>query len=361
MSGPAGTAVELYRSMDSALSGVEEAVNSVCKVLAWPLIQLVDLVDGDPATLTARAADWDALAAEVRALANEHRAAREADQGNWNAESGRAYAQKMAETEQQLLEVADEFTGTADYLRGVAEALQTVHDVLVDLCVELINWLIVTFVTALLTMVITAGASWAVALTAGTVRTVATAGRFTMIIARLSTRMAKVAKVLQKVQQLLIKVADRLAKLARHLEKLKKMQTDKLLKGGKYAEKRVDAGKADKWFHTVTDPLRGSFKLGKSGTPFDMGTFDRIKALKSRGLLGGGTDILVNAIDHAPYNIPNSVLHGAAWGTTALVTGLSVPGADQVKDAVTDAADSGARWIDENVFGQEPVDQPAGR
>jgi uncharacterized protein YukE len=361
MSGPAGTAVELYRSMDSALSGVEEAVNSVCKVLAWPLIQLVDLVDGDPATLTARAADWDGLAADVRALATEHRAAREADQASWNAESGRAYAQKMAETEQQLLEVADQFAGTADYLRGVAEALQTVHDVLVEICVELVNWLIVTFVTALVTMVITAGASWAVAVTAGTVRTVATAGRFTRIIARLSTHMAKVARVLQRIQQLLIKVAARLEKLARHLEKLKKMQADKLLKGKKYADRRADAGKADRWFHPVTDPLQGTYKLGKSGTPFDMGAFDRISVLKNRGLLEGGTDILVNAIDHAPYNIPNSVLHGVAWGTTALVTGLSVPGSDQVKDAVTGAADSGARWIDENVFGQAPADQPAGR
>ncbi|WP_033340047.1 WXG100 family type VII secretion target [Catenuloplanes japonicus] len=361
MSGPAGTAVELYKSMDNALSGVEEAVNSVCKVLAWPLIQLVDLVDGDPATLTARAADWDALAAEVRALAEEHRAVRLAEQGSWAAESGRAYAAKMAETEQQLLEVADQFTGTAEYLRGVAEALQTVHDVLVEICVELVNWLIVTFVTALLMTVVTAGASWAVALTASTVRVLATSKKIISIIKPLVKHMEKVAKVLKKIQELLLKVAARLEKLARHLEKLKKMQTDKLLKGKKYADKRAEAGKADKWYHAVTDPLQGTYKLGKSGTPFDMGALDRIKTLKSRGLLEGGTDILVNMIDHAPYNIPNSVLHGAAWGTTALVTGLSVPGSDQMKDAVTGAVDDGARWIDENVFGQQPADQPAGR
>ncbi len=141
-------------------------------------------------------------------------------------------------------------------------------------------------------------------------------------------------------------------KLENHLSKLENKQLDDLIKGGKYADRRpegTEVGTATK----VWDSMRGTFKLGKSGSPFDMGLFDRITTIKNDGLVDGGWKIADNVYDNAKWNVPNTVIHGAAWGTTALVTGLSIPGADLVKDEVQAGLEAGSTWIDENVFGQE--------
>ncbi|TDC41304.1 hypothetical protein [Micromonospora sp. KC213] len=354
MSGPAGSAVELWNGIDNALSGVEAVVDSVCRTLAWPLIQLVDMVDGEPAALRARAAEWDVLAGQVRELAMGHRAVREAEQPGWRSDAGDAYGRRLAEVEQQLLDVAGQFTATAEYLRSVADGLQTVHDVLVDLCVEFVNWMLVTLVTALVMAPFTAGASWAAGLAV-------TVTRGMIVLARALKVIRPLAAHLQKVIRLLQRVMFQLRRLRNHLDKLVDKQRA-LRKGQKSIDKRRAAGKADKWYHKVTDPANGHFKLGKSGTPFDMSALDRAGALRTHGMADGGRMIARDWATNLPWNVPNSVVHGVAWGTTAVVTGLSVPGADLVSDQVGDAVRDGADWIDQNVFGQPPAAQePAGR
>ncbi|MER7420376.1 hypothetical protein ABT346_26940 [Micromonospora peucetia] len=353
MSGPAGTAVELWNGIDNALSSVDKVVDSVCRTLAWPLIQLVDLVDGEPAALRAKATEWDALAAQVRELAVNHRGVREAEQAGWRSPSGEAYGKRMAEVEQQLIGVAEQFAATAEYLRGVADALQTVHDVLVDICVEFVNFLLVTLVTALLMAPCTAGASWAAGVALGVTRGMIALARMLKIIRPLATHLQKVIRLLQR-------VLLHLRKLRNHLDKLVDKQKA-LRTGQKYADKRRDAGDADKWFHKFMDPAKGSWKLGKSGTPFDMSTFERLGALRAHGMADGARTIGRDWATNLPWNIPNSVVHGATWGTVALVSGLSVPGMEQVGDKVDAAVQDGADWVDQNVFGQPPAQQPAGR
>ncbi|WP_030490921.1 WXG100 family type VII secretion target [Micromonospora chokoriensis] len=353
MSGPAGSAVQLWNGLDSALSGVEDAVNSVCRTLAWPLIQLVDLVDGEPAVLRAKAAEWDALATQVRDLAQGHRGARESAQAGWRSPSGVAYGQRLAEVEQQLLGVAEQFAATAEYLRSVADGLQTVHDVLVDLCVEFVNFLLVTLVTALLMAPVTMGASWAVGVGVTVTRALVVVTRALKIIRPLAAHLQKVIRLLQRVMLYL-------RKLQAHLDKLVTLQ-NKLRTGKKYADKRHAAGKADKWFHKIFDPTKGTYKLGKSGSPFDMGNLDRAAALRAHGVTDGARVIARDWATNLPWNVPNSVVHGVTWGTVALTSGLSVPGSDQVGDQIDQAVQSGADWVDQNVFGQPPAGQPAGR
>ncbi|MEK8105142.1 WXG100 family type VII secretion target [Micromonospora sp. M12] len=278
MSGPAGSAVQLWNGLDSALSGVEDAVNSVCRTLAWPLIQLVDMVDGEPA-LRAKAAEWDALATQVRDLAQGHRGVRESAQAGWRSPSGVAYGQRLAEVEQQMLDVAEQFAATAEYLRGVADGLQTVHDVLVDICVEFVNFLLVTLVTALLMAPFTAGASWVAGMGVAVTRGLIVLTRMLKVIRPLATHLQKVIRLLQRVMLYL-------RKLRTHLDKLVEMQK-KLRTGQKYADKRRAAGKADKWHHKFLDPTKGTYKLGKSGSPFDMGALDRAGALRTHGVADG--------------------------------------------------------------------------
>ncbi|WP_330441140.1 WXG100 family type VII secretion target [Micromonospora sp. NBC_00821] len=353
MSGPAGSAVQLWNGLDSALSGVQDAVDSVCRTLAWPLIQLVDMVDGEPAVLRAKAAEWDALAAQVRDLAQGHRGARESAQAGWRSPSGVAYGQRLAEVEQQLLDVAEQFAATAEYLRGVADGLLTVHDVLVDLCVEFVNFLLVTLVTALLMAPVTMGASWAVGVGV-------TVARALVVVTRMLKVIRPLAAHLQKVIRLLQRVMLALRKLQAHLDKLVTLQ-DKLRTGKKYADKRHAAGKADKWFHKIFDPTKGTYKLGKSGAPFDMGALERAAALRAHGVADGARVIARDWATNLPWNVPNSVVHGVTWGTVALTSGLSVPGSEQVGDQIDQAVQGGADWIDQNVFGQPPAGQPAGR
>ncbi|MBG6065965.1 WXG100 family type VII secretion target [Micromonospora ureilytica] len=353
MSGPAGSAVQLWNGLDSALSGVEDAVNSVCRTLAWPLIQLVDMVDGEPAVLRAKAAEWDALAAQVRDLAQGHRGVRESAQVGWRSPSGVAYGQRLAEVEQQMLDVAEQFAATAEYLRSVADGLQTVHDVLVDLCVEFVNFLLVTLVTALLMAPFTAGASWVAGMGVAVARGLIVLTRMLKVIRPLATHLQKVIRLLQRVMLYL-------RKLRTHLDKLVDMQK-KLRTGQKYADKRHAAGKADKWFHKILDPTKGTYKLGKSGSPFDMGALDRAAALRAHGVADGARVIARDWATNLPWNVPNSVVHGVTWGTVALTSGLSVPGSEQIGDQVDQAVQGGADWIDQNVFGQPPAGQPAGR
>ncbi|QGN48916.1 WXG100 family type VII secretion target [Micromonospora sp. WMMD558] len=353
MSGPAGTAVELWNGLDNALSGVDRAVDGVCRTLAWPLIQLVDLVDGEPAALRAKATEWDALAVEVRELAMGHRGVREAEQAGWRSPAGEAYGTRLAEVEQQLLDVAEHFAATAEYLRGTADALQTVHDVLVDICVEFVNFLLVTLVTALLMAPFTAGASWAAGLALGVTRGMIALARMLKVIRPLAAHLQKVIKLLQR-------VLYHLRKLRNHLDKLVDKQKA-LRTGTKYADKRRAAGEADKWFHKFLDPTKGTWKLGKSGSPFDMSAFERLGALRAHGVGDGARVIGRDWATNLPWNIPNSVVHGVTWGSVAVVSGLSVPGMDQVGDQVDQAVRDGADWIDQNVFGQPPATQPAGR
>lgn len=353
MSGPAGSAVQLWNGLDSALSGVQEAVDSVCRTLAWPLIQLVDMVDGEPAVLRAKAAEWDALATQVRDLAQGHRGTRETAQTGWRSPAGEAYGQRLAEVEQQLLGVAEQFAATAEYLRSVADGLQTVHDVLVDLCVEFVNFLLVTLVTALLMAPFTAGASWAAGLGVAVTRGLIVVTRMLKVIRPLATHLQKVIRLLQRVMLYL-------RKLRSHLDKLVDMQK-KLRTGQKYADKRHAAGKIDKWHHKFLDPTKGTYKLGKSGSPFDMGALERAAALRAHGVADGARVIARDWATNLPWNVPNSVVHGVTWGAVAFTSGLSVPGSDQVKDQVDQAVQGGADWIDQNVFGQPPAGQPAGR
>ncbi|WCN84366.1 WXG100 family type VII secretion target [Micromonospora sp. LH3U1] len=353
MSGPAGSAVQLWNGLDNALSGVQDAVDSVCRTLAWPLIQVVDMVDGEPAALRAKAAEWDALAAQVRDLAQGHRGVREAAQPGWRSPAGEAYGQRLAEVEQQMLDVAEQFAATAEYLRSVADGLQTVHDVLVDLCVEFVNFLLVTLVTALLMAPFTAGASWAAGMGVAVTRGLIVLARMLKVIRPLATHLQKVIRLLQRVMLQLRKLRD-------HLDKLVDMQK-KLRTGQKYADKRRAAGKADKWHHKFLDPTKGTYKLGKSGSPFDMGALDRAAALRAHGLTDGARVIARDWATNLPWNVPNSVVHGVTWGTVALTSGLSVPGSDQVGDQIDQAVQGGADWIDHNVFGQPPAGQPAGR
>ncbi|GGO18594.1 WXG100 family type VII secretion target [Micromonospora parathelypteridis] len=353
MSGPAGSAVQLWNGLDSALSGVQDAVDSVCRTLAWPLIQLVDMVDGEPAALRAKAAEWDALAAQVRELAEGHRGVREASQPGWRSPAGEAYGLRLAEVEQQMLDVAEQFAATAEYLRSVADGLQTVHDVLVDLCVEFVNFLLVTLVTALLMAPITMGASWAAGLGVAVTRGMIVLTRMLKVIRPLATHLQKVIRLLQRVMLYL-------RKLRAHLDKLVDMQKG-LRTGKKYADKRRLAGKLDKWHHKVLDPSKGTYKLGKSGAPFDMGALERAAALRAHGVADGARVIARDWATNLPWNVPNSVVHGVTWGTVALTSGLSVPGSDQVSDQIDQAVQGGADWVDQNVFGQPPAGQPAGR
>ncbi|WP_157744605.1 hypothetical protein [Micromonospora viridifaciens] len=48
-------------------------------------------------------------------------------------------------------------------------------------------------------------------------------------------------------------------------------------------------------------------------------------------------------------------------GAAAITTGRSIPGSDQIDDRVDQAVQDGADWVDQNVFGQPPAGQPAGR
>ncbi|MET7818661.1 WXG100 family type VII secretion target [Micromonospora zamorensis] len=353
MSGPAGSAVQLWNGLDNALSGVEDAVNSVCRTLAWPLIQLVDLVDGEPAVLRAKASEWDALAAQVRDLAQGHRGTRESAQAGWRSPSGVAYGQRLAEVEQQLLDVAEQFTATAEYLRSVADGLQTVHDVLVDICVEFVNFLLVTLVTALLMAPVTMGASWAAGVGVAVTRGLIVVTRMLKVIRPLAVHLQKVIRLLQRVLLYL-------RKLRTHLDKLVDMQKA-LRTGRKYADKRSAAGKLDKWHHKFLDPTKGTYKLGKSGSPFDMGFLDRAAALRTQGVADGARAIARDWATNLPWNVPNSVVHGVTWGTVALTSGLSMPGSEQIGDQVDQAVRGGADWIDQNVFGQPPAGQPADR
>lgn len=356
MPGPASSAVQLWDNIGNFLSTVATPITELVKLLAWPLTALLDLVDGDPAALRAKAAWWDAQATSLRTFVANHRRDRQANVEGWKGSAGPAYNKQMATAEQALLGVADEYNQTANYLRQVADALQFTHDFITALIIELVSFAVITLITGLALSAVTYGASWVASQIASLLRAAHTAIE--------SIRALGVCvRFLSTIMRLLSAAIPRIGKVASHLNRLATRQ--KGIATGRTAilkknSKRMEKYQKERREFTAEDfrpspaakawhAAWGTRKLGRKSTPFDMTLLQRISVLKERGVRSGGVDIMKDWARNLKWNLPNSVLHGGTAATATMVVSPSNP-ADVV---VGKAVDSGAKWLDENLFGSK--------
>ena len=139
-------------TLEKVTSPLSEAVNTGMDWLLYPfvapLLELLELVVGDPDQLDRHAQAWQQAATQIEDVAHdqERQLARLLD--GWEGEAAQAYAAKITQLVQSLREAGQQMTGTADSLADTATDLRNAEELLRTIIRELVEWLIITWLAA---------------------------------------------------------------------------------------------------------------------------------------------------------------------------------------------------------------------
>jgi WXG100 family type VII secretion target len=151
---------DVYQQVTSPLS---EAANTGLDFLlypfVWPLLELLELVTGDPDQLDRHGDSWRQAAEALRTVATAERQDVDRLAGSWQGEAADAYQARIGDLIQGLRQAGDEMARTADALADAAMDLRAVEEVLRTIIRELVEWLIITWLAAQALAFVTAGAS----------------------------------------------------------------------------------------------------------------------------------------------------------------------------------------------------------
>ena len=144
-----------------------EAVNTGLDWLLYPfvapLLELLELVVGDPDQLDRHAAAWQQAAAQLETVARQQEQQLATLLDGWEGEASQAYAAKITALVAALREGGRQMTGTADSLGDTATDLRTAEELIRTIIRELVEWLVITWLAAQALAWATAGASELVA------------------------------------------------------------------------------------------------------------------------------------------------------------------------------------------------------
>jgi WXG100 family type VII secretion target len=180
------TASGAWETVSSPLSGaVDASLDFILYPFVTPLLELLELVIGDPDQLDGHAAVWRGVATGLREQAAAHRADLERLRGDWKGEAAEAYAGHVERLAEGLERIAAEMAGTADGLADSATDLRETEKAIRDIIRELVEMLIVTWAAAFALAAITGGGSGAAATAASWVQSAAAFLRATPWLMRL--------------------------------------------------------------------------------------------------------------------------------------------------------------------------------
>ncbi|KHF45098.1 hypothetical protein [Saccharomonospora viridis] len=185
----------------SMLTGGLEFLISICQ----PLQDLVHMVSGDGPALENAATNFAAIGEGIEEFSSYF--AQEAVEAlvEWEGESAQAAAQRLAEFAKGIKAVAGEAGNIAELLQISSIVMKVIEDFIMALLTELIMWLVMIWVPALASSVVTFGGSTAAAASATGVRVAQTTSRATQQVSRLR-------KLLDKIKDILVRVKEWLAK-----------------------------------------------------------------------------------------------------------------------------------------------------
>ncbi|WP_116115694.1 WXG100 family type VII secretion target [Austwickia chelonae] len=175
--------------------------------LVAPLKQLLQMVTGNPAALTACSAQWRAAATELRAVKDESKDAFKAASAEWMgaaADACGAATDRMAQACEQVSQMCDT---AATALDGSADLMSAAEDLVKGIIVQVVKWCIATQAIGAGAAVVTAGASVAAAQAAcavqcaiGTAFAAAKVARVVALLVRLTEVMSACATALEVAQ-----------------------------------------------------------------------------------------------------------------------------------------------------------------
>ena len=194
--GTASDAVSAYQKIDNWLSFGSSAVDAILRPLVQWMAEPLDSVTGDAEEVRAAGTKWQDAAKSLRDVVDQEKQAVARVQGSWEGEAADAFAASMKDLCAAMEALASSMEETKEFLDDAAMEVQMAEELVETIIRELIEWAIITLLSALALSVISFGASAA----AGAATVAAEAAVAGSRIARV---LATVARVLKKVSELL--------------------------------------------------------------------------------------------------------------------------------------------------------------
>jgi len=249
-------AEQLQTVMSPFQSLVDNGLGFVVSIVTAPLVELLELVVGDPEQMRSTGEGWEKVASWLDEVSQQEAQRAAGTQQSWTGKDGDAFRKQMTEFSEGTKALAQEVRGMKETLDMTADIFDLVVEFLVQTLTELVLGLIVQWLAALAASWVTAGASVAAAGVGTTAEVAVTGGR-------IATRVAKLQGELFKVFQNLERILQRVRETGRLRWAIEK--TNKLREGGQFKQmmaRRIDRNTAAK-FLTKADDTDLSTKAGK--------------------------------------------------------------------------------------------------
>ncbi|RJQ77603.1 hypothetical protein D5S17_14310 [Pseudonocardiaceae bacterium YIM PH 21723] len=201
-----------------------------------PIKDAIDFVSGNPEELSKAAGQFNNLAKEIESFSSDLLKTFDAELSDWEGEAAAAAKSRLAEFAHGVSGAADKAGDIAGLLQISSIVCKVIEDFIKGLLTELIEWLIVTWLAALASAPVTAGASTAAAGGVTAVKTAAT-------VAKTSEKVTKFGKLLNKIRELL----QKLQRFLKESSMGRKFMDSTSGKGGKALKKAQDHASDKAW------------------------------------------------------------------------------------------------------------------
>lgn len=171
--------------------------------VVFPLKELLELVTGDGDALDKSAEKFDEIAAELKKLAEQvEQTATQGAQG-WSGDAAPSAGQSVGTTKQSIEEAAESAGHVATMLKVSSMLMKAAYDIINGIIADVVEQLIITWVTAQAAAPVTLGASEAAAMGASVAEVGAGVARATPKVTKVTEILQKITKFIQKIMKIL--------------------------------------------------------------------------------------------------------------------------------------------------------------
>jgi uncharacterized protein YukE len=185
--GTATTVLDGWQRIDAWLSfSGSAAVDALLRPLVEPLAEPLDAVTGDAEEVRASAQVWRDAATGLRDAQDGQQEALRLAREHWSGVAFDTFERTAAEARDLCGDLAKAFDATAEFLDDAALEVETAEQLVETIIRELIEWAILTLLTALALSVATSGASVAAGAATTAAETAVAGSRIAAVLARVA-------------------------------------------------------------------------------------------------------------------------------------------------------------------------------
>jgi hypothetical protein len=164
-----------------------------------PLKHGMELVTGDSGTVGAAADTWSRIATDLQGLATDLDGALSSGLTGWSGQGAQAASREFAQLIVAINGMSNESTSMSDLLASSAALMEAALDIVKSIISDLISWLIMTWLAAQATAIITVGASEVAAMGATVVEVGVTTTRVT-------GKVTEVSRIVLRIEQVVVRI-----------------------------------------------------------------------------------------------------------------------------------------------------------